>query len=115
VIIRRDAIEPFDFHGLTIRDYTAGLETASSFGVMTVPPSASHSEAWSRRSDKTYYVLAGSIEFTLDGTHMVLYEGDLCIVARGKHFSYRNPGPNAARLCIVHVPSFDLDAEVFVD
>jgi len=115
VIIRRDAIEPFDFHGLEIRDYTAGLETSSSFGVITVPPLASHSEAWSRRSEKIYYVVTGSIEFTLDGKRDMLPAGDLCVVARGKHFSYRNPGPNTARVCIVHAPSFDLDSEVFVE
>ena len=115
MIVRHDLVEPFDFQGLEIRDYTAALETSSSFGVIAVPPLASHAEAWSKRSDKIYYVVTGSIEFTLDGKLNTLSEGDLCIVAKGKHFSYRNPGPDEARLHIVHTPSFDLDSEVFVE
>ncbi|MGD2147097.1 MAG: cupin domain-containing protein [Anaerolineae bacterium] len=115
MIIRRDRVEPFDFQGLEIRDYTAGREISSSFGVITVPPGESHAEAWSKRSDKYYFVVTGSVEFALDGDEVTLSEGDLCIVARGQHFKYRNPGPNAARLCIVHTPSFDPGSEVFVE
>ena len=115
MIVRRGSVEPFDFQGLEIRDYTAGLETSSSFGVITVPPGAIHAESWSRRSDKTYYVVAGSVEFTLEGEPYQLSQGDMCIIVKGDHFSYRNLGPNEARLHIVHTPSFDLDSEVFVE
>jgi mannose-6-phosphate isomerase-like protein (cupin superfamily) len=115
MIIRHDSIDPFDFGGLEIRDYTAGQDTSSSFGVITVPAGASHAESWSRRSDKYYYVVAGSVEFTLEGKVYALSAGDLCIVAKGAHFSYRNSGPREARLHIVHTPSFDLGSEVFVE
>jgi mannose-6-phosphate isomerase-like protein (cupin superfamily) len=115
MIIRGNTVEPFDFEGLEIRDYTARQDTSSSFGVIRVPPGATHAEAWSRRSDKYYYVLGGSIEFTLDGKVCELLPGDLCVVPQGQRFSYRNLGPDEAELHIVHTPSFDLDSEHFVE
>jgi hypothetical protein len=42
MIIRRNAVAPFDFDGLNIRDYTAGLDTGSSFAVISASPGASH-------------------------------------------------------------------------
>ena len=115
MIVTRDSVTPIDFTGLGILDYTAGLDTGSSFAVITVPPRASHAEAWSRRSDKYYYVTAGEVEFTLDGKRHTLATGDFCIVRQGQCFSYRNSGQKETELILVHTPSFDPDSEVFVD
>jgi mannose-6-phosphate isomerase-like protein (cupin superfamily) len=114
MIVKRDSVDPIDFAGLRILDYTSEMDTGSSFAVITVPPRTSHAEAWSRRSDKYYYVAAGEVEFTLDGKLQVLSTGDFCVVLRGQHFSYRNLGPHEAQLHLVHTPGFDLDSEVFV-
>lgn len=113
MIIREGAVTPFDFDGLTIRDYTAGHETTSSFAVITVPPGAVHAEAWSRRSDKYYYVVNGTIELRSSGEVHTLSIGDFCLVARGEHFSYRNVSRTTATLCLFHTPSFDADSEMF--
>jgi mannose-6-phosphate isomerase-like protein (cupin superfamily) len=113
MIVRQNAITPFDFGGLAIRDYTAGHGTAASFAVITVPPGAVHAEAWSRRSDKYYYVVAGTIELVVTGEAHALSAGDFCLVARGEHFSYRNLSGTPATLCLFHVPSFDAASEVF--
>ena len=115
MIIKRDSVEPIDFDGLRILDYTAHLGGRSSFAVITVPAGAAHAEAWSRRSDKYYYVATGEVEFTLDGQLRVLSAGDFCLVAQGRRFSYVNRGAAAAELVLVHTPSFDLNSEVFVD
>ena len=112
MIVRRDSVEPFDYGGLEILDYTAGLDSRSSFAVISVPPGAAHAEAWSRRSDKYYYIVAGTVELTLDAQTEVLTAGDFCVVAQGRHFSYRNRDPVEARMCLVHTPCFDPAAEV---
>jgi mannose-6-phosphate isomerase-like protein (cupin superfamily) len=114
VIIQEKTVIPFDFDGLAICDYTAGHETTSSFAVITVPPGAVHAEAWSRRSDKYYYVVAGTIEFLDSGEVHTLSAGDFCLVAKGEHFSYRNVSEAPAMLCLFHTPSFDADSEAFV-
>jgi mannose-6-phosphate isomerase-like protein (cupin superfamily) len=108
-------MEPIDFQGLRILDYTANLDGRSSFAVITVPPGSAHGEAWSKRSDKYYYMVTGEVEFTLDGQCQVLSAGDFCIVPKGQRFSYVNSGSAAAELVLVHTPCFDLNSEVFVD
>jgi mannose-6-phosphate isomerase-like protein (cupin superfamily) len=113
VIIRARAVTPFDFDGLAIRDYTAGYETTSSFAAITVPPGAVHAEAWSKRSDKYYYIATGTIEFIDSGEVHTLSSGDFCLVAKGEHFSYRNASDAPATLLLLHTPSFDADSEVF--
>src|SRR5262245_52207716 len=106
---------PIDFQGLRIFDYTAGQHVGASLAVIEVPAGVRHAEAWSRRSDKYYLVLAGDIRFVLDGETRVLAAGDFCLIRRGHHFSYSNDGPEASTLLLVHEPSFDLNEEVFLD
>lgn len=113
VIIRGDSVPAFDFDGLSICDYTAGLDSSSSFAVITVSPGVSHAESWSRRSDKYYWVVSGTIEFTEADVVHDLGPGDFCLVPRGTRFSYRNSSVETATLCLFHTPGFDLDSEVF--
>jgi mannose-6-phosphate isomerase-like protein (cupin superfamily) len=115
VKIERSALEPFDFEGLQITDYTAGRGLSSSVAEITVPTGARHRSAWSKRSDKYYLVLEGRLDFVVDGEPVQLDTGDCCTITRGTRFSYRNASDETARFHLVHTPSFDLDAEVFED
>ena len=114
MIVRRRTLAPIDFGGLQIFDYTADAKSGSSLAVIDVPPGATHAEAWSKRSDKYYLVVAGRIDFTLQGERVELAAGDFCLVAQGVRFSYANRSPAPAQLVLVHTPSFDLASEVFV-
>jgi tellurite methyltransferase len=113
MIVTEGAVPPFDFDGLAIRDYTAGRVTSSSFAVIDVEPGAAHRVSWSRRSDKYYYVVSGTVEFADSGQIHELSAGDFCLVAQGERFSYRNVSDRPARLCLFHTPNFDLDSEIF--
>jgi mannose-6-phosphate isomerase-like protein (cupin superfamily) len=114
MIVRRHTLQPIDFGGLQIFDYTADAKRGSSLAVIDVPPGATHAEAWSQRSDKYYLVVAGRIDFTLQGERFELGAGDFCLVQQGARFSYANRSPASAQLVLVHTPSFDLASEVFV-
>ena len=114
MVIKQSSVESFDFDGLKICDYTANRDTSSSLAVVEVPPAGRHRKAWSKRSDKYYYVLSGRIRFTLDGTTYDLERGDFCLVLQGQHFSYENVTDRISTLLLVHSPSLDLEAEVFV-
>lgn len=114
MIIRMGDVAPFDFGGLEIRDYTAGEPVSSSFALISVPPGAVHPEAMSLRSDKYYFVVSGSVEFVDEGEVCVLAAGDFCLVSQGRRFSYRNVSDEPAALSLVHTPSFEAEAEVFV-
>ena len=113
--IERDSLATIDFEGLEIRDYTAGVEVSSSVAEVIVPASARHRRAWSKRSDKYYYVLEGRLSFTVGVTTLDLAVGDCCIVRKGNRFSYGNPTGERAKVLLVHTPRFDLAEEVFED
>ena len=113
--IRRSELVSFDFEGLRIADYTAGKDVSSSVAEISVPPGVRHRTAWSKRSDKYYLMLEGSLDFVVDGEPVQLDGGDCCVIPRGTRFSYRNASHETARVLLVHTPSFDLDAEVFED
>ena len=111
--IGRETVVPIDFEGLKIADYTAGKETSSSFAEISVPAGATHRRAYSKRSDKYYYVVSGHLEFEIDHAPQDLSPGDVCVILKGQRFSYRNTSAHSARLVLVHTPSFELESEVF--
>ena len=115
MFIAGKSLNPIDFSRLRIFDYTAGRDFSSSVTVIDAPSCVHHPEAWSKRSDKYYLVISGTILFVLDGVETELSAGDFCVVPRGSRFSYSNPSATIARLVLVHTPRFDLDSEVSVD
>ena len=115
MIIRRATLNPIDFDGLEILDYTADVESDSSLAHIAVPPGARHAEAWSKRSDKYYLVTAGSVRFVIDGAPADLGTGDFCLIRQGQRFSYTNVESVDAALVLVHTPAFRLEDDVFSD
>jgi len=115
MIVHKTKLTPIDFHGLSILDFTAGIQgVSSSFAVIDVPPGVNHVRAKSNRSEKLYYVERGTVRFELDGNENTLAEGDFCLVKQGQLFAYRNDRNATAKLILVHTPPFDPEAEVFV-
>jgi mannose-6-phosphate isomerase-like protein (cupin superfamily) len=113
MLIKHEAIRPIEFDKLEIIDYTAGQDTSSSFAEIAVPVGVSHRSSWSNRSDKYYYVVQGSVVFTVNEVSSSLSSGDVCIIPRGVRFRYANAGSGDAKLILVHTPSFKLECEVF--
>ena len=111
--IERESLKSFEFFGLEIRDYTAGLEGSSSMAEIKVPAGARHERAWSKRSDKYYYVIEGSLSFIVDNQVLDLSTGDVCIIHQGTRFSYENQTGETTKLLVVHSPSFELAEEIF--
>ena len=114
MIIRKETIESIDFQNLKIYDYTDSHDFRSSLAMIEVPPGARHSESWSKRSEKIYFIISGILDFTLAGENHVLNTGDVCIVRQGQHFSYKNLSDTMTKIILVHTPSFNLDYEEFV-
>ena len=115
MIIKHDTVDPIEFEGLKIMDYTAGQESSSSFAEITVPAGVSHRLSWSNRSDKYYYVVQGEVSFTVDDESNTLFPGDVCIIPQGGRFRYTNIGSGQAILILVHTPNFRLECEEFED
>jgi len=111
--IERESLKVIEFDGLEIRDYTSNVDSSSSMAEIIVTSGVRHKLAWSKRSDKYYYVVDGQLSFIIDGQSLDLSAGDTCIVCQGKRFSYENKTGSVAKLLCVHTPSFDLAEEVF--
>lgn len=103
---------PFDWHGLTIHDLTAGLESRSSLARITVSPGAAHPLAWSRTSEKLYLILEGQLHFFCMGQTRLLNPGDLLVVPQGERFAYINQTNRPVTLLLMHTPRYDDTAEV---
>ena len=115
MLIRQEDIKAINFEGLLIHDFTSGQATNASFAVIEVPAGVKHREAWSKRSDKYYYVVSGQLCFALDGVEYLLSKGSFCRVPQGQKCSYHNRSAESVRLILVHVPSFDLESEMFTE
>ena len=113
MIIRQQQINPIDFDGLSIFDYTANRDEKSSFAVIHVSPDICHRLSWSKRSDKYYYVVDGKIDFMINNENFSLNKGDFCLIKKGEKFNYKNNSNEVVSLILVHTPNFILDEEVF--
>ena len=111
--IERETLKAIEFDGLEIRDYTVDQDGGSSMAEITVPAGARHKSAWSKRSDKYYYVIDGRISFVVDSQVLNLSTGDACIIRQGTRFNYENKTGTGAKLLLVHTPGFKLTEEVF--
>jgi mannose-6-phosphate isomerase-like protein (cupin superfamily) len=111
--ISKGSLGQIDFEGLGIVDYTAGHGLSSSIAEISVPPGARHPRAYSKRSDKYYYVVSGHVDFAVDDRSYGLDPGDICIILKGQRFSYGNTTEQPAKVVLVHTPSFDLESEAF--
>jgi len=111
--IERESLKTIEFDGLEIRDYTTDHDGSSSMAEIMVPAGARHKRAWSKRSDKYYYVVDGRLSFIVNDQVVDLSTGDACIIRQGVRFSYENKTRAVAKLFLIHTPSFELAEEVF--
>lgn len=115
MFLKRQETESLDFNGFEIMDYTAAIDYSSSLAVVAVPPNGYHPPAYSKRSDKIYFIIHGTLWFTVGDDEAILEEGDVSLVQRAEVFSYRNHAEDTARLVLIHTPSFDFSSEVFIN
>lgn len=113
MIVRKENTNIIDFDGLSVHDYTSGLNELSSFATIKVPKNIRHKLSWSKKSDKYYYVIEGEIKFSVDSEIFVLRQGDFCIIKKGSKFYYHNVSNSNVTLILVHTPNFDINEEVF--
>ena len=108
-------VERINFGGLLIADLTAGMSLSASIAQIVVPPGAAHARAKSTKCDKYYVCTDGAISFVCQGRHVHLVAPSLLVIPANEWFEYTNPSIEPARLTLVHVPPFDLRAEVIAD
>ena len=113
--VKEANVTPFDFQGLDIRDFTGTLLDGASFAQIMVPQGAAHPKAKSTRSDKLYVGIDGVVLFSVEGKPVSLEPTDLLVIHKGEWFEYHNASDSGATLLLIHVPSFDMESEVFLE
>lgn len=63
-------------------------------------PPAHHHNSY----DEAFYVLAGDMEFCVDGTTARVPAGSMAFVPRGATHAFRNPCPETARMLVITTP-----------
>ncbi len=104
MFVRKSEAVPIEFEGLRIFDFTSDKALSSSFAMIEVPSGSEHAMARSKRSDKYYLVVDGSINFTLECVEVDLVKGDFCFVMQGDKFGYRKTVSADALLVLAHTP-----------
>ncbi|MBI5248018.1 MAG: cupin domain-containing protein [Desulfomonile tiedjei] len=110
--ITKASITPIDYYGLRIVEYTSDNKLLSSVAEITIDPGTKHPRAYSKRSDKYYYVVSGNLEFIVENDSYSLAPGDVCVILKGQRFLYRNTTEEPAKVVLIHTPQFDLQSEV---
>lgn len=63
-------------------------------------PPAHHHNSY----DEAFYVLAGTMEFCVDGNTARVPTGSMAFVPRGATHAFRNPSPDPARMLVITTP-----------
>ena len=108
-------VNPFDFDGLKIRELTPGDLSEASIAEIEVAPNCSHRRARSSKSDKIYFCLDGAVSLWVEGRDVDLGKRDLLLIRKNEWFDYRNDKQETARLLLIHIPPFEIDAEEFAE
>ncbi len=108
-------INPFDFGGLKIRELTPRELSEASIAEIEVAPGCSHPRARSKKSDKIYFCLQGTVSFRIEGQDVTLVNQDLLLIPKNEWFDYCNDNSETARLLLVHIPPFEIEAEEFAE
>ena len=108
-------VNPFDFDGLKIRELTPGGLSEASIAEIEVAPAGGHKRAKSSKSGKIYFCLDGAVSFWVEGRDMDLSKKDLLLIRKNEWFDYRNDNQETARLLLIHIPPFEIEAEEFAE
>ena len=108
-------VKPFDFGGLKIRELTPGDLSEASIAEIQVAPGCSHQRARSNKSDKIYFCLQGAVSFRVEGQDVALVNQDLLLIPKNEWFDYRNDQAETARLLLIHIPPYEIEAEEFAE
>ncbi len=108
-------VNPFDFDGLKIRELTPRGSSEASVAEIEVAPACSHQRARSSKSDKIYFCLDGAVSFWVEGRDVALGSKDLLLIRKNEWFDYRNDSQETARLLLIHIPPFEIEAEEFAE
>jgi quercetin dioxygenase-like cupin family protein len=98
--------QPLDILGAEtlVKLTDADSDGAAAIFYQTVPPAAGPPLHRHSREDEWFYVLEGEITAEIDGLRTVLQAGDSAFAPRGTAHTFKNFGPEAAKMLVLVMP-----------
>lgn len=104
-IIRHSDAVSYQFADLWLRELSPDVMAAGSIAEVTMPIGVERPARESNKVDRVYVGLAGTVEFTVDGTTERLEAGDVIHISQGETYGYFNGGQEEARLLLFRSPA----------
>ncbi len=108
-------VKPFDFGGLKIRELTPRDLSEAPIAEIEVAPGCSHKRGRSNKSGKINFCFQGAVSYRVEGQNVALDNQDLLLIPNNEWFDYRSDKEETARLLLLHLPPFEIEAEEFAE
>jgi mannose-6-phosphate isomerase-like protein (cupin superfamily) len=104
-ITRHADVAPYQFADLWLRELSPEAMQTGSIAEITLPIGMERTPRRSKKVDRVYVVLAGAVEFRVDGATERLGHGDVIHIADGEEYGFFNGGQEEARLLLFRAPA----------
>lgn len=101
---RYDDAGAFVYADFTLRDLSPDAFDVGSVAEIIVPIGADRTPRRSEKTHRLYVVLAGDIEFRVEGETLRLSRGDSLHVGTGEEYGFHNGGYEEGRLLLIRMP-----------
>ena len=101
---RYESATPFSFAEFTLRELSPAAFDIGTVAEVRVPIGADRPVRVSEKQHRMYVVVAGDIEFRVNGETLRLSAGDVLHVAAGEEYGFHNGGYEEGRLLLIRVP-----------
>ena len=108
-------VVPFDFCGLKIRELTPRDLSEAPIVEIEVAAGCCHKKARSNKSGTINFCFPGAVSFRVEGQNVALDNHDLLLIPNNEWFDYRSDKEETARLLLLHLPPFEIEAEEFAE
>ena len=95
---------PFEFGDFVVRELSPDAFSIGSVAEIIVPIGADRTPRRNEKTHRLYVVLAGDIEFRVEGETLRLSRGDSLHVGTGEEYGFHNGGYEEGRLLLIRMP-----------
>lgn len=106
-----DAVK-IGWDGLSGHAYSSSDDFSNASAACFEVTDKGHGKVKTTHSDRIYYILEGSGQFTIDGKNETVQATDVIIVPKNTPYDYKASEGTILKLFLVHTPAFDPTKEV---
>ena len=101
LVKKSEATERVQSDSWVIKNYLT-KDFSKDFSIATAKLNGKHSLTKSETSDRIYYVTAGSVVFTLEGTLVTAQKGDILFIEKNTDYAF----DGKCEVVLINIPAF---------